>query len=110
MSESGTNDNTVEVEAFGRLESAIARLARAVEDADLRATSAEAQMQALQTKNSEMAGLMERFTESPSDAEHLMSRLKGLEAENGDLKSRLDRGREGVERMIARIRFLENQG
>ena len=39
-----------------------------------------------------------------------MSRLKGLEQENADLRARLERGRDGVDRMLARIRFLENQG
>jgi len=38
-----------------------------------------------------------------------MTRLKRLEDENAELRDRLEAGREGVERMIARIRFLENQ-
>jgi len=100
---------SVELEAFERLESAIARLVRSVEESDRRAVSAESQVQEVKTQNTEMAGLVERFTESPTDAKDLMDRLKRLESENDDLRSRLDRGREGIERMITRIRFLENQ-
>ena len=39
-----------------------------------------------------------------------MTRIRTLEEENADLRARLERGRDGVDRMIARIRFLENQG
>jgi len=53
---------------------------------------------------------VQRFTGDEAEAGRLLSRLKRLESENEDLRGRLDRGRAGVERMIARIRFLENQG
>jgi hypothetical protein len=39
----------------------------------------------------------------------MVSRLRALEEENADLRSRIDQGREGVERLLAKIRFLENQ-
>ncbi len=39
----------------------------------------------------------------------MLTRLKRLEAENADLRSRLTRGRAGVDRLLAKIRFLENQ-
>jgi hypothetical protein len=39
----------------------------------------------------------------------MKARLNRLEAENRDLHERIARGREAVERLIARIRFLENQ-
>jgi hypothetical protein len=39
----------------------------------------------------------------------LVDRLNALEAENQELRGRLARGREGVERLLARIRFLEDQ-
>lgn len=109
MSKPECSDNSVDAEAFERLESAIARLVRSVEESARRAVSAEAQVQEVKTQNVEMADLVERFTESPTNAEDLMARLKRLEDENDDLRTRLDRGREGIERMITRIRFLENQ-
>ncbi len=52
---------------------------------------------------------MQRFTGDEQEAEELMRRLRSLEKENEDLRGRLERGRAGVERMIARIRFLESQ-
>ena len=43
---------------------------------------------------------------NPAD---MHTRLKSLEVENADLTRRLDDGREGVERLLAKIRFLEEQ-
>ena len=82
MSKLEGSGKSVELEAFERLESAIARLVRSVEESDRRAVSAESQVQEVKTQNTEMAGLVERFTESPTDAKDLMDRLKRLEAEN----------------------------
>jgi hypothetical protein len=39
----------------------------------------------------------------------LLERLRDLEEENADLHRRLAAGREGVERLLAKIRFLEEQ-
>jgi chromosome segregation ATPase len=39
----------------------------------------------------------------------LVDRVNELEAENQQLNDRLARAREGVERLLARIRFLEDQ-
>ena len=47
--------------------------------------------------------------QDPAEAGRLLSRLKALESENEDLHARLEQGREGVERVLARIRFLEEQ-
>jgi len=57
----------------------------------------------------ELETLLETFRvgdESPAD---MKQRLVRLEAENRDLHERITRGREAVERLLARIRFLENQ-
>jgi len=51
-----------------------------------------------------------RFTGNEAEAGELMNRLKGLETENVELRGRLEAARAGVDRMIARIKFLENQG
>lgn len=94
--ESGADD------AFVRLEDAVGELIDRLSETRLRAEQAEA-------KNAELADLVKRFTGNEEEAEELMSRLRQLEEENEDLRSRLERGRAGVERMIARIRFLESQ-
>jgi predicted nuclease with TOPRIM domain len=88
--------------AFARLERAVGRLLDRLEATAMRAEEAEA-------RNAELTALVQRFTGDEAEAGELVGRLKSLEAENADLRSRLDRGREGVDRMLARIRFLENQ-
>ena len=89
-------------DGFTRLEDAVGELLDRLAETQVRAHAAE-------QKNTELAELVQRFTGDEGEAEQLMSRLKALETENEDLRSRLVRGREGVERMIARIRFLESQ-
>lgn len=110
MSKPEDNGGTLEAAAFDRLESAVVRLVGELQDAQRRIDEAEGRVEEVEARNSEMVGLVERFTENPADAQKIMGRLTSLEAQNEDLRSRLERGREGVERMIARIRFLENQG
>ena len=39
----------------------------------------------------------------------MLTRLDGLEEENQDLRGRLKRGRAGVDKLLAKIRFLEEQ-
>ena len=39
-----------------------------------------------------------------------LEELESLEEENADLRDRVTRGREGVKRLLARIRFMEEQG
>ena len=63
-----------------------------------------------EAKSAELSELVKRFTGDDAEAGRMLTRLKRLEDENSDLRGRLDQGRAGVERMIARIRFLENQG
>jgi predicted RNase H-like nuclease (RuvC/YqgF family) len=70
----------------------------------LRARAEEAESQA-----SDLQELLRRFTGDPEEAGRLLGRLRALEAENEDLRGRLARGRESVERMLARLRFLEEQ-
>ena len=110
MSKPEDNGSAREAAAFERLEVAVGRLVEALEQAQERVDEAEARIEEVEARNSEMAQMVERFTESPGDAQEIMGRLKTLETENEDLRLRIDRGREGVERMIARIHFLENQG
>jgi hypothetical protein len=38
-----------------------------------------------------------------------VDRLRALELENDDLRERLAQGRAGIERLLAKIRFLEEQ-
>ena len=67
-----------------------------------RATEAEA-------RGAELGELLQRFTGDEAAAGRLLTRLRALEEENTELRRRLEKGREGVERMLARLRFLEDQ-
>jgi hypothetical protein len=60
-------------------------------------------------KSEELEELLKRFTGHEVAPSDMVSRLRALEEENEDLRSRLEQGREGVERLLAKIRFLENQ-
>jgi len=89
-------------DAFTRLEASVGQLIDRLAAVRGRAETAEA-------RSAELAQLVQRFTGNEEEAGRLMTRLKRLEDENAELRDRLEAGREGVERMIARIRFLENQ-
>jgi predicted nuclease with TOPRIM domain len=89
-------------EAFATLEGAVAQALERLTAATQRAEAAEA-------RSAELSELLKRFTGDEAEAGRLLSRLKRLEAENTDLRSRLERGRAGVDRLLAQVRFLENQ-
>jgi hypothetical protein len=57
-----------------------------------------------------MEALLKRFTEEGEDPRELTARLRTLESDNAELVSRLRKGKEAVDRLLARIRFLEEQG
>ena len=99
---SNTEDSAQQPErpAFQELDAAVGRLIEQLVDSNERATEAEAQ-------SAELQELVKRFTGDDAEAGRLLTRLKDLESENIDLKTRLDQGREGVDRLLARIKFLE---
>ena len=81
--------------AVGRALDEIARLRRGLEAADAR--------------QEQISDLLRSFQEGTRDPVEMARRLDALEAENADLRDRVTRGREGVERLLSRIRFLEDQ-
>lgn len=87
---------------LGRLEGATAR---ALE----RLATLERQVIESRRRTAELDGMMTDMTSGGVPASALMDRLRALEAENGDLKRRLGGARERVERLLAKIRFLEEQ-
>ena len=88
---------------------ALRRLENVVGDILTRLTDAEGRAHTLETQNAELGEVVRRFTKDQGEAVFVLSRLRELETENKDLKVRLEKGREGVERLIARLRFLEGQ-
>ena len=89
-------------EAFTSLESAVGEALKRLEVMTRRAEAAE-------QKSAELTELMRRVSGSPEEAGDLLTRLKRLEDENADLRDRLHRGRQGVDRLLAKVQFLENQ-
>ena len=88
----------------------------ALHELDRAVGAAVARMRSLRVRAEEAASrardaqeILRRFTGDPEEATRLLGRMRALEAENADLRQRLARGREGVERMLARLRFLEEQ-
>ena len=62
----------------------------------------------IEAKNTEQAKLVERFTGDELEADRIVTQVRELEAENTQLRDRLVRGREGVDRLLTKIQFLEN--
>ena len=90
-------------EAFDRLEAA-------AEAASARLESLKVELRTSAAKAAEMETLLRKFTGGEEDPSDLLSRLQRLEDENGVLTERLRKGRDGIQRLLARIRFLEEQG
>ena len=84
------------------LEAAVERALAALDRLRDRAERAE-------RRSAELEHLLGAFQSGDENPAAMKSRLNRLEAENRELHERLDRGREGVERLLARIRFLEDQ-
>ena len=63
----------------------------------------------MEAQGDELEGLIRGVTSGERSPRELIDRISILEEENRDLRARLNQGREGVERLLARIRFLEEQ-
>ena len=88
--------------AFGRLETAVARLLKEHAAALGRARAAEARLQELEKRVNEAR-------KSGSDPVQLQETISHLRERNADLEKRIDAGRAGVDRLLSRIRFLEER-
>lgn len=53
--------------------------------------------------------LLREFSEGSEDPGTLARKVAKLEGENEALRARIRRGREGIDRIMARIRFLEDR-
>jgi len=88
--------------ALDALEGAVKEAAGHLRDLTRRVEEAEA----LGTKLREQVG---RIGGDPSEAGRLLSKLGRLDQENEDLRARLEEGRAAVERVLAKVRFLEER-
>ncbi|MCH7533012.1 MAG: hypothetical protein IIB36_14835 [Gemmatimonadetes bacterium] len=102
MSNTGGSGERSDRAALTELESAVGGLLDRLADVSTRAEEAEG-------KSEELEELVKRFTGDDAEAGRMLTRLDGLEEENQDLRGRLKRGRAGVDKLLAKIRFLEEQ-
>ena len=102
MSNKEGNDEWSDRTALTELEGAVSGLLDRLAAVSARAEDAEG-------KSEELEELVKRFTGDGVEAGRMLSRLKGLEEENQDLRSRLETGRDGVDKVLAKIKFLEEQ-
>jgi len=88
--------------AAERLERAVTAALEQVEQLKGEVARTYAQGEALE-------GLLKGVTSGEEGPRELIEKLNILEEENRDLRSRLDQGRAGVDRLLARVKFLEEK-
>jgi hypothetical protein len=69
----------------------------------------EGQLQEAQRRSGELDQLLGRITTGDLPPSSMLDGMRTLEAENADLRQRLTGAKERVERLLAKIRFLEEQ-
>jgi predicted RNase H-like nuclease (RuvC/YqgF family) len=90
------------VTSFLAVDAAVGRAVQRLRDLEARARAAD-------DRAAEIEQLLERMASGDESPVQMKDELDRLQRENADLRQRLDQGREGVERLLARIRFLEEQ-
>jgi hypothetical protein len=88
--------------AFGRLETAVARLLKEHAAALGRARAAETRLQELEKRVNDAR-------KTGADPIELQETIVLLRERNRDLEKRIELGRAGVDRLLSRIRFLEER-
>ncbi|HEX9886612.1 MAG TPA: hypothetical protein VGA70_08995 [Longimicrobiales bacterium] len=89
-------------EALDALEAAVTRALSRVAELEEALASAV-------SRSREMEGLLSAFSADEEAPQRMVARVRRLEAENGHMRERMGLGRESVERLLAKIRFLEEQ-
>lgn len=89
-------------EVFGELESAVGK---ALE----RIRTLQEELDAARGRVAELEELLRTFEAGEGSPAEMKQRLDRLERDNGIMHERLQKGREAAERLLARIRFLEEQ-
>lgn len=101
MSDSaGKRTDATERQALSRLEAGVGRLLAERAELTKRVAQAEARVHDLEA-------LLKRFTKGDADPAALQTTISLLEAENEMMREKLREGREGVDRLLSRIRFIE---
>ena len=101
MSKAEGNEEALEGQGFRALDEAVARTLEELKSFRQRALDAE-------RLSSEFEELLKAFKSGKETVGGMKQRLMHLEKENSELRSRVGQGRETVDRMLARIDFLED--
>ena len=96
-------------DSAGRGREALGRLEGAVEQALLRSRQLAERLKEAEGRAEGLDAVLRRIGTGELEPAELVERMRAVEEENRELRLRLERGREGVERLLARIRFLEEQ-
>ena len=91
----------------GAPDKAVERLENAVTAALTRVELLEGEVVRMNAQGEELEGLLKGVTSGEGGPREMVAKLHILEEENRDLRRRLDEGREGVNRLLAQIKFLE---
>ncbi|HIC63758.1 MAG TPA: hypothetical protein EYO91_05960 [Gemmatimonadetes bacterium] len=100
MSNPEGNGEGPEQTAFVELEKIVEAALRHLAEVTRRAEIAE-------DRNAEFETLIKRFAGDEGDAGQVLHRLARLEEDNEDMHSRLEAGQVSVNKLIAKIRFVE---
>ena len=102
MSNPAGNGEGLEQAAFIELERIVDAALRHLGEVTRRAEMAE-------DRNTEFEALIKRFVGDEGDAGQVLHRLAELEEDNENMRSRLEAGQVSVDKLIAKIRFMEEQ-
>ena len=102
MSNPAGNGEGLEQAAFIELERIVDAALRHLGEVTRRAEMAE-------DRNAEFESLIKRFAGDEGDAGQELHRLAELEEDNENMRSRLEGGQVSVDKLIAKIRFMEEQ-
>ena len=86
---------------------AVERLEKAVTAALLRVELLEGEVVRMNEQGEELEGLLKGVSSGEGGPREMIAKLHILEEENRDLRRRLDEGREGVDRLLSQVKFLE---
>ena len=90
-------------------EKAVKRLEKAVVAALEEVERLNGEVVRVNAQGEQLEGLLKGVTSGKEGPRELVAKLQILEEENRDLRTRLHEGMKGVDRLLARVKFLENQ-
>ena len=65
-------------------------------------------LEAAEQRNQKLNELVKQHVGSDAEPDSFVRRYRKLERENTDLKARIEEGKAGIDRALARIRFIED--